>query len=1302
MTIDITLTTASAGSGKTYTLTGALSERIKHGAAHPDGLRPHQIIATTFTKKAAAELMDRTQKRLIDDGQSEAAAEVEAALIGTVNSIAGTIVDMYAIDAGLSPASRVLGADEQQRAFAVALDTVIAQAERENRALLRRVGYDAVDGDSSWGNTGESWVGTVRSVVEKARSNRIDAAGLRESCERSVSDMEAMLDSVQPETVPGLREQWRTDFTDCLNVLRDDVADIRAQGGPGKGMKWKSDGASRVSQSFSNVVGSIEVLEYYESLMKRRGVEYITWPTWMRIAKIQSLTILGRTTTKIGTRPVKAFAPLSEAILGIGSAEKPAPGVLGSQEFRADVTALIRLVFDTAIKALTRYETYKQQLGVMDFVDQETLAVSLVSDNERVRASLRSRYRFLAVDEFQDTSPIQLELFLRLSELVDDVLWVGDPKQSVYGFRGAAPELMEAVVKEATVTTLHHSYRSSERPVALVNALFTSIFTTMDPESIALDIPESRQAERHLGGVRIWDRPTSSDLLGGAKPKNEFTRGAIATGIAQLLAEGLEFPAEHGRSRPLEPRDIAVLSRTSSDLPGIVEELRSLGIPAVGPTRTLSATREGQILLAALAFLRDARDTLALTELIHLLDDHAAHESWFATLGALKTREERRAQLRQWREDPALAGLAHVRDLGGTLSPEELMIATIDALNLPERVKTWSRVEDRLDTLDAFRTLAHEYQKDSHSRGRGMSVAALYDFVAERAESFEHTLAPNAVLATTVHKAKGLQWPVVVSLVPEKHRADARDAVTVTSTRGIDARHPLEGRQISFVPKIGSSFAPLICALASHEPLIEARLRAQAEEARIHYVSLTRAKYLTILAPMSKPLDQSVLCSFDPALVHEQVAEELAWGHGVEDGGVPETSESMAPSTPLITLIGEDNDGASGQGEPDSGTVAIAVSGTRIPAGYPGSTMMDGASFVLHGVPRKTHMPASVLLQAQRSARGEDTAPVAVPAPGEAFAADGTPLPLLPLWNDVPGESPSSAHPADPEAENDRHLLATVEAEAAGLLPEAEGGEEGRGLHGTAPLAAADAASPAGSGLWVAERSPLAASDPKVRESGSGLTMERTLSARVKASASDLPEGARVSVRIVENLGSPLVSTGERGWELVGEAVHAYLALPLALMSRPQCVQAASRIAERWLAGLPALRTRQDWPAILVEAGSRWNAFLERTYPGASQATEVPVTMWNNQSQVMEGWVDSLLEVPASGSDHGTNLVLVDHKTFPDADPVAIREHVREENAGQIAVYLDAIEQARGVRPRTALIHLPLSGFVVEVTIEKG
>ena len=100
-------------------------------------------------------------------------------------------------------------------------------------------------------------------------------------------------------------------------------------------------------------------------------------------------------------------------------------------------------VFGCAGDALRDYERYKKEHGLMDFTDQETCVLDMALNNEAFKSSMHGRIQMLMVDEFQDTSPIQLALFLALSELAGKAVWVGDPKQAIYAFRGTDPTAYE-------------------------------------------------------------------------------------------------------------------------------------------------------------------------------------------------------------------------------------------------------------------------------------------------------------------------------------------------------------------------------------------------------------------------------------------------------------------------------------------------------------------------------------------------------------------------------------------------------------------------------------------------------------------------------------------------------------------------------------------------------------------------------------------------------------------------------------------------------------------------------------------
>lgn len=1177
-----TVITASAGSGKTYTLTTRLADALA------GGVRTSEIIATTFTTKAAAELRERLQVRLIELGHVERANEIGSALIGTVNSIAGQIVQDHAIDMGLSPELRVLSEEESELFLTASINQTIAEVEEREHELLARLGYEGTSGQSTSSfQKEESWASTVRDMTRLARTNAIDPATLAHNAEESIAEFRAMIEAAGYETGPDQRQQWRRVFESCLADLKGDLdAALAAEAQGVKFSQWPSDGepVKGGARTLGNVEGSVVTLEAAYRRMSR-DVSAVPWSEWMALADVSGVAV-PRGGKKPGARPKVVCAPLSSLILGASDGV----GVLGNEAFLADIEQLIRLAFSTAAQALEAYAESKAALGVMDFADQEILALDLVTHNERARSSLANRFRFLAVDEFQDTSPIQLELFMRLGELVDDVVWVGDQKQSIYGFRDAAPELMEGVVEAVRgkrggfaggrVEALTDSYRSSEAPLALSNALFTAIFRDMEPSTVALNIPEKRESTRHEGGIEMWKGPEIPP-----RAKDTALRSSIATGIHELLTSGATL-----NGKPVTPGDIAVLSRGGGSLSTVTDALETLGIPTTGAERNLWKGREAHVMRAGLASLLDQSDTLALAELVNLLPEHASHESWFQELGALPDRAERQARMKAWREDPSLAGLEALRARAAQLSPSEVILALIDALELPRRAKRWSATEDRLAVLDAFHSLAREYEEDCASRGRAMGLAGLSAFLEEHGKGHKLAHDPNAVTVSTIHGAKGLQWPVVITIVPDKAK-ETRNAVTVKprAKDEFDAEHPLEGRALRFIPILKDSFAPMAKALAHNPDVTRARLENRSEEARIHYVALTRAKYQLVLAG-HKNLAETLYAQFSPESLKAEIAEAGSWvPEGEESAGA--TKESMLKREARATYGLEEQKGS-------DASAALIVTGARVPAGLPGESDAESASSI----------------------------------------------PVTVLHHEVPCD------PNDPDAH--------VE-------------------------------------VYRQERSPLA-STPTAKPAGtpsSFIQHESGLAARFAASAVS-SAGIDAKVMIHAKLGAPLVGEGGEHRELVGEAVHAYLATPYAQLPRERQLSLARRITERWLGTDPLLKAKVT-PEVVVEAGERWHAWSAREFPGHASGTEVPIAWWNDDGQTMEGWIDSLLTLPDGRS------IIVDHKTNSRTEPAQILDYIRREYVGQLATYMNALEERTGQRPEYALVHLPLSGYVVKVEVER-
>ena len=117
-------------------------------------------------------------------------------------------------------------------------------------------------------------------------------------------------------------------------------------------------------------------------------------------------------------------------------------------------------------------------------------------ERKEVQKDIKSRYTHLYVDEFQDSNPMQVRIFQKLSSLLNTV-YVGDKKQAIYGFRGSDTELTTAIadsIGKDNTEHLEHSYRSIEPLVKFSNAIFSQVFSNMNPKEVKLKMPKERTA----------------------------------------------------------------------------------------------------------------------------------------------------------------------------------------------------------------------------------------------------------------------------------------------------------------------------------------------------------------------------------------------------------------------------------------------------------------------------------------------------------------------------------------------------------------------------------------------------------------------------------------------------------------------------------------------------------------------------------------------------------------------------------------------------------------------------------------
>ena len=774
-----------------------------------------------------------------------------------MNSVAGRILREFAIDAGLSPDLRELDDDAQKRAFAAALDTTAARAGITHADLLARTEHDGDPDDDGYG-TAVSWLSAVERAATIARTNAIPAAQVRAAVAESWESYVAAAELPAPDS-RDRRGAWLAALGRAVDDLRTALDD---------GVYTTADGATAKigSGSMGKTEKSAEDLRRLHRTLSRR--ETAPWSAW---AKLAAIAADAGENAKGGIKPKSTYGAVADHVL-FPLASTLVEELPAHPQLQDDIRSLLELVLTTAADSLDAYAAHKRALGLIDFVDQEVLALELLRSNPRVRAAVGARYRLLAVDEFQDTSPVQLAVFLELSRLIEDKIWVGDPKQAIYGFRDADPALMRGIIDAleaggtvfgtGTVRNLEHSWRSSRAVIGLANALFTEVFADAagadgGPDRVSLSVPDPRREAALDGRVEAW----TATGPGRASAKNHTA--ALADGVARMVAEGTD------------PGAIAVLTRTNSAAEAVGAALADRGVPASGADRPMLSTREGQILRAALACTLDSTDSLALTELVSLLPDHTAHATWFADLAAQPDRVANRALLAQWWEDPSLAGLRAVRRSCIGLTPVEMIDVLIDATDLSERVLGWSDPAARLATLDAVRHLAVTYADEARSAGEPVTLSGLRTALDSADDGADLSDRPGAVWVGTVHAAKGLEWENVVVMLPGiSTRTKGEGGVRVRPAPVLDVADPLAGRGLHYWPQVLGGLSSLQDSLKA-SPIAMARRESDREEsARVQYVALTRARRSTILC--AQP-GTTVLDTLLPPEEGEATAPLVSW-----------------------------------------------------------------------------------------------------------------------------------------------------------------------------------------------------------------------------------------------------------------------------------------------------------------------------------------------------------------------------------------------------------------------------------------
>ncbi|MDE3034760.1 MAG: UvrD-helicase domain-containing protein [Nitrospirota bacterium] len=823
---------AGAGTGKTTLLVNRILNVLLR---EPAPVPITQLVALTFTNKAAAEMKIRLRERLqallapeaahnrvsgavsaedlreryglttdrIVERAAAALHDLEKAQIGTLHSFAAHLLRLYPIESGVDPLFMEDEGDRFAEYFSAQweawLDGELGRtgADRARwRLVLQAVGLDE-----------------LRDVAEALASELIELPDLTSQVERG-------------DLGPPLRH-------------------------------WFADKRSKAEGLLASHPDGKKPLKVAQMLAAARD--------------LFGLLI------EQGGQGLEAFGPAGREWLG-KDAGREAPKSWSAEDF-----AEARRVVESAQRLLTVDQPLMADLlrllrpfaervragfvadGWLSFDGLLARARTLLRDHPRIRERLKHEYRAILVDEFQDTDPVQYEIVLFLSERSgsNGTAWqavalepgklfiVGDPKQSIYAFRRADIEAFERVVEKVesaggSVLKLETNFRSHGAVLDAVNAVFDRLFTPQEhlqPPNVPLLVQPGRRGGSSAPGASFF-------LVGGGEDEREVDAAAATRAEAETLARWIKeellardaLTDAQGWRQPLKPGQVALLFRKLTQAQDYLDALRRHDIPYVTDGEKHYYRRQEVIDLVNLVrVLENPLDRIALVgllrsplggvtdrELVELYERHALDyrlgqrlTGWGSPRAAILSR--------LYTQLTELARVLPSRPL-----PDAIHLL-FERLPLLEIAASSLHGEQAVANLLKVRHMASELADRPHL-GLGGFVDLMVGRLAEQPEEAESALAEEslkAVRVLTIHKAKGLEFPVVILAGLHHGTGPIRRVPLVSQDWSTGLVGLVQGER---------------CSLGAVVTREKGEAREAVERRRLLYVGMTRARERLILS----------------------------------------------------------------------------------------------------------------------------------------------------------------------------------------------------------------------------------------------------------------------------------------------------------------------------------------------------------------------------------------------------------------------------------------------------------------------
>ena len=846
------LVSAAAGSGKTSVLVERVL-RLLTDEKNP--LSPQRLAVVTFTNAAADEMRQRLQTGLTallrEEPENAFLAKqqmlLQSANISTIHAFCLELVRANFHLLGISPSFRIADEDELSVLRGHAMEELFEDAYASRPELIQPLAAYFWQGDDS--------------LLEEHI-----AALYRFSCSLPFADVwfEEALAAYEPEG-----DGWLSLLLKRVEGLASFAARLLTE-------------AIVLLEASAPEASAVQTLEQERSIA-HHVIELAGQEDWDALCSFAEGIKFGRLmTAKLPLSPieidrVKALRTKAKELLGKGLS-----GLLlcSEEEHRDDLVTLapvLRGLITLTQDFSMRFRALKEERGVIDFSDAEHFAVTLLAQNVEGRIvptelaqELSAYYEEVVIDEYQDVNALQSLIFTMLSDGGKKIFAVGDVKQSIYRFREANPELFlrlrerakpyeEDMRGEQACILLFRNFRSRPEVTEAVNFFFGRLMTK---EAAELDYGED---ERLIPAAEYPPSPAcraemllcDAEAVASEDAKEALPREAIvvAARIRTMLDEGYPVADGKGGMRPCRPRDFCILLRSANTRGAPFEEaLKRIAVHAVsGETKGYFASREISVMLSLLRVLDNPLRDIPLAAVmfspmfLFSADDMAEIRLqskgplYLAVTEAARGESELAVRCAKLLED-----LGVLREYAAANTIERLIRRIYDSTDFLAVVRVLDSGEQKRANLHLLLEYAARFEQNG---GLGLSAFLRHiDRVLEQkqdvAQASVVSEAEDAVRILTIHKSKGLEFPVciVADCGKEFNMRGLNSELQLHADLGIGIKR----RQPELLKRYATAPYEVVRAVR--------RRNLISEEMRLLYVAMTRAKEKLILSMAVKNL----------------------------------------------------------------------------------------------------------------------------------------------------------------------------------------------------------------------------------------------------------------------------------------------------------------------------------------------------------------------------------------------------------------------------------------------------------------